>query len=264
MNSIGIIMPTHNRPDLVVHALESLRAQTYTDWIAFVVDDASEKDYSTVRERFAEDERIRFYRLEHNGGVNAARNRALDEAQSAGVPYIALLDDDDAFTPDYLETVHEVARQHPEYGWFWSNTYGDTKPSSREITAVREYDFVDDYIYGKFRGDKTLMLSSATIGNTRFQSKKRNVDWHFFINISKRSKILAFPHKSKRIAYQDGGITKTKKYPVNVYEVVYRFSKHWHVVRCRPLKLPAYRYMAYELIKTPRRLLQLWWRGRRE
>ncbi|MDP3687195.1 MAG: glycosyltransferase, partial [Sulfurimicrobium sp.] len=41
MPRISVIIPTHNRPVLLAEALTSLLAQTFTDWEAVIVDDAS-------------------------------------------------------------------------------------------------------------------------------------------------------------------------------------------------------------------------------
>lgn len=108
---IQIIIPVYNSSETLGKCLDSLKAQTYTCWQAIVVDDKS-KDNSLdiLNEYAARDSRFRVVAAEKNGGSSAARNIALDMADSE---YVAFLDSDDYWEPDMLETLLEKA---DEYG----------------------------------------------------------------------------------------------------------------------------------------------------
>lgn len=107
MPRVSIIIPVHNREDLVVETLESVRAQTFGDWECVVVDDHSTDSSLAVAERYAtEDRRFRAFSLppeKHN--ANAARN--LGFAKSTG-EYIIFLDSDDLLAPWCLDSRLEV------------------------------------------------------------------------------------------------------------------------------------------------------------
>lgn len=259
-----VIIPTYNRPDMLTEALRSLQAQTYPHWRALAVNDASTVDYAEAEARFAGDARIRFVRRDANGGVNQTCNTGLDlAAQEDDIDFIAIMDDDDLFLPDYFETAAGVIEEHPEYGWFMSNNVGEQKASSRTIEHEMVLDYVDDYIYGKFRGDKGRLIAAWILKDLRFDGRFRaSHRWPFFTDIAQRTKIWAFPHTSIRKRYLEGGITKADKQPGNLRDIWHRFGKHWHVIRRRPGKLAAYRYFLQELAKTPARLVGLGFRAR--
>ena len=262
MTRFYIIIPTFNRPGLLVEALGSLQKQTYKNWEAIVVNDASDQDYSEVERAFASDSRINFARRDVNGGVNQSVNTGLDiAADRYDIDFIAIMDDDDLFVPDYLEKAADVIQKHPEYGWFMSNNVGEQKNSSRSITQECELDYVDDYIYGKLRGDKGRLIAANILKDLRMDSRFRaSHRWPFFTDVAQRTKIWAFPHGSIQKRYLNGGITKAEKQPGNSSDIFHRVSKHWHVIKCHPTKWVAYQYLLLESIKTPGRLIQLGFR----
>ncbi|WP_442864376.1 glycosyltransferase family A protein [Aurantiacibacter sp. MUD11] len=91
-------MPAYGVAHLLGEALESLQAQTLTDWECVVVDDGAPDDVAAAVAPFLEDSRITFLQTD-NAGVSTARNRAI---AATSAPYIALLDGDDMIRPDYL------------------------------------------------------------------------------------------------------------------------------------------------------------------
>ncbi|MEL7161695.1 MAG: glycosyltransferase family A protein [Bacteroidota bacterium] len=97
----SIILPTHNRAGRLPTAIESVLAQTFSDWELIIVDDGSTDDTRAVVTRYA-DSRIR-YHYQENRQLNGARNAGVG---LAGTPWIGFLDDDDEFLPDHLELLH--------------------------------------------------------------------------------------------------------------------------------------------------------------
>jgi succinoglycan biosynthesis protein ExoO len=98
---VSIVMPTYNAASFVGRAVDSVRAQTVTNWELLIVDDCStDSTMDVVNALVATDARIRVIRLEQNGGPSVARNRGFDEARGE---WIAIIDADDAYLPDRLE-----------------------------------------------------------------------------------------------------------------------------------------------------------------
>ncbi|QJB58015.1 glycosyltransferase family 2 protein [Pseudodesulfovibrio sp. zrk46] len=95
---ISIILPTYNRAHFLPACLDSVFAQTYTNWELVVIDDGSTDSTVEVLEKYS-DPRI-VYIYQDNQGVSAARNTGI--AQCKG-EYIALLDSDDEWMPKKLE-----------------------------------------------------------------------------------------------------------------------------------------------------------------
>lgn len=97
---VSIITPCYNGERFIAETLDSVLGQTYAQWELFVVDDGSTDRTAAIAEAYAaKDSRIRVLR-QKNAGTACARNRALREANGR---YIALLDADDVWEPDFLE-----------------------------------------------------------------------------------------------------------------------------------------------------------------
>lgn len=114
---ISVIIPLYNKEKAVRATLESVLAQTYTDFEVIVVDDGS-KDNSLEVAQSIEDSRLRAIHKE-NGGVSSARNRGIREAKGE---YIALLDGDDLWEPIFLEEMVKMIHDFPEAGMWGVNT----------------------------------------------------------------------------------------------------------------------------------------------
>jgi glycosyltransferase involved in cell wall biosynthesis len=96
---ISIVIPTYNRAADLARALASVRAQTYGDWEAVVVDNQStDHTHDVIRE--LDDPRVRLLAIANEGVIAASRNKGIAHAQGA---FVAFLDSDDAWAPDKLE-----------------------------------------------------------------------------------------------------------------------------------------------------------------
>jgi glycosyltransferase involved in cell wall biosynthesis len=98
MTCVSVIIPTHNRADVLARAVASVLGQTWADLELIVVDDGSTDATSAVLAEF-DDPRLTGMHQE-NKGVSSARNRGI---AASGGGYIALLDSDDYWMPDKLE-----------------------------------------------------------------------------------------------------------------------------------------------------------------
>ncbi len=98
---VSVIIPTHNRPELLKRAVSSVLGQTYNNLELLVIDDASDErvdlestfDFNSITA-------FEYIYLEENRGGAGARNVGLNAA--AG-DYIAFLDDDDEWLPEKIE-----------------------------------------------------------------------------------------------------------------------------------------------------------------
>ena len=98
---VSIIMPTYNCGKFIGRTIESVQAQTYSNWEIIIVDDCSTDGTKEVVEEYAKtDARIKYHALEKNSGAAVARTRAMQLAEGA---YMAFLDSDDIWFPEKLE-----------------------------------------------------------------------------------------------------------------------------------------------------------------
>ncbi len=93
-------MPAYNASNYIQEAIDSVIAQTYTDWELIIVDDGSTDNTSgLVKEYLLKDSRIQYF-YQENGKQGKARNLAI--SKSKGV-YLAFLDADDLWLSEKLE-----------------------------------------------------------------------------------------------------------------------------------------------------------------
>lgn len=98
---VSVIMPTYNCGKFIAESIDSVLAQTVTDWELQIVDDCGTDNTEEVLAPYlAQYPNIHYYRLPQNGGPAAARTEAI---RRAGGKYCAFLDSDDLWTPDKLE-----------------------------------------------------------------------------------------------------------------------------------------------------------------
>jgi glycosyltransferase involved in cell wall biosynthesis len=116
----SVIVPTYNRPDLLMDALTSVLSQTTADFECIVVDDGS-----PVLPSLPPDQRVRLVPRAQNRGAAAARN---DGVAAARGMFVAFLDDDDVWIPDRLQAITGALDRAPVV-ICWSR-YFDAPPTS--------------------------------------------------------------------------------------------------------------------------------------
>src|SRR3990170_2838516 len=97
MPKVSVIIPTYNREKYIVETLQSVFAQTFTDYEVIVIDDGSTDNTADVLRPYLD--RIVYIR-KPNGGQGSARNVGIKVAKGE---YIAFLDSDDLWMPEKLE-----------------------------------------------------------------------------------------------------------------------------------------------------------------
>lgn len=110
---ISVVIPLYNKQSTIVRALESVLNQTFTQFEIIVVDDGS-TDQSAEHVGNITDPRIRMV-TQTNQGVSAARNNGVYEASAE---YVAFLDADDCYQPDFLQHIANLIKQQPDAGMY--------------------------------------------------------------------------------------------------------------------------------------------------
>ena len=145
---VSVIIPAYNVAAFIAETLDSVLAQTFTDYEVIVINDGSPdtEEFELVIEPYRE--RIRYLRQE-NGGASSARNAGLRIAKGA---YIAFLDADDVWLPDYLEAQIQFIKEQDcdlvcadamitgdshDAGKTYMETLMDTAPAIGEVTFLQ-------------------------------------------------------------------------------------------------------------------------------
>ncbi|MBO4251191.1 MAG: glycosyltransferase, partial [Clostridia bacterium] len=102
MSEISVVVPVYKAEDKLNRCIDSILAQSFTDFELILVDDGSHDNCPAICDDYAKkDSRITVIHKE-NGGVSSARNCGL---QKAAGEFIAFIDSDDFVENDYLETL---------------------------------------------------------------------------------------------------------------------------------------------------------------
>jgi GT2 family glycosyltransferase len=118
---ISVIVPVYNTPlKYLDMAIESVRAQIYSNWELCICDDASpeKKVAARLQEWAAKDDRIRLSRTADNGNISRATNAAVELATGE---FLAFLDHDDELTEDALGEVALYLAAHPDTDLLYSD-----------------------------------------------------------------------------------------------------------------------------------------------
>src|ERR1043165_296320 len=98
----SIVIPTYNRALLLPAAIESVIAQTFSNWELIIVDDGSTDNTREVVSSYP-DKRIK-YIYQNNAERSAARNNGIGHSDGT---YICFLDSDDYYLPERLESLYK-------------------------------------------------------------------------------------------------------------------------------------------------------------
>src|SRR5262249_29721458 len=106
MAQVSVVIPTYNRAEMVIRAVQSVTEQTFQDFELIVVDGGSTDD-TVMRLQPLGASRLRLLPLSANSGGGRARNEGL---RAARAELVAFLDSDDEWLPRKLEA--QLARLH--------------------------------------------------------------------------------------------------------------------------------------------------------
>lgn len=115
MTKVSIIVPVYNASAFIKGCIDSVRLQTMTEGVeCILVDDCStdntlDKIQSIINVNDNANGNFFLLRQERNQGPSAARNRGIREAKGE---YVFFLDADDTITPDCIESLYGLAKQH--------------------------------------------------------------------------------------------------------------------------------------------------------
>lgn len=153
--SVSIVIPTHKRPQLLPRAIDSVLAQTFTEFEVIIVDDDPAGSAEPIVRAYT-DARVRYLKNEGVHGGSAARNAGI---RAARAEYIAFLDDDDMWVPEKLETQTVAFSNVPSDVGFCVTGVRAVSEKGEVLTHVEEgvHDF-SEIALARFKGFLTITL----------------------------------------------------------------------------------------------------------
>lgn len=130
--TVSVIMNCLNCSGYLREAIESVYAQTFTDWEIIFWDNASTDRSAGMAKGF--DGRLRYFRSEQTVPLGKARNRAMEKARGR---YLAFLDCDDVWMPEKLEKQMALFEKNPRVGLVYCNTVFFNQSTGKERTLYK-------------------------------------------------------------------------------------------------------------------------------
>lgn len=226
MNSpkISIIVPVYNVEDYLRQCLDSIIAQTFTDWECLLIDDGSPDKSGSICDEYAEkDSRFRVFHTP-NGGVSSARNLGLDNARGE---WITFIDADDLISNNYFKTIDNCVVDiiFTKSEKFFSNSKKCETLFSmplRQIIGLEECKKVlSEYIpYHVFKTPWGKFIKRNLIGDTRFElGQKLGEDTVFIYKLYKDVASIKFDDQGTYY-WRIADVPDTVKYKLDVETAV--------------------------------------------
>lgn len=131
MPFFSVVIPLYNKQNYIAATIQSVLAQTFTDFEVVIINDVSTDNSLSIAQSI-KDDRIRIINHEKNSGLSASRNTGINNSVA---DYIAFLDADDIWKPDFLKEIHSLIKNYPEANIFGTH-YEELYPN--DIIIVPE------------------------------------------------------------------------------------------------------------------------------
>lgn len=182
--TVTVVIPTHNRRELIGSAINSALRQTHAPHEIIVVDDASVDNTSDYLLRAYPN--VIVHRLRRCSGACVARNAGIDKANS---DYVAFLDSDDTFLPNKLEVqLRAMVDTNSQYATCGYRTENGTDL----LTDVQPESKLARF---NFRGGTSgLICEKTTLEKARFDPHMLAAqDWDLFLRLSENARGVHCP-----------------------------------------------------------------------
>ncbi len=184
---VSVIIPTFNRAALLRRAVDSVLAQTLTDWECIIVDDGSnDATTSVLAELRAKDARIVTHGMGRRSGNTLARLAACRLARGE---FLAILDDDDWWEPSKLQRQITALQAAPRAAWSYHAAQLVSPAGKSDVELVRHHpDFLQRLVqYNWLRHSSMVFRRSAidAVGGYD-QGLRLASDWDLVLRLTMR------------------------------------------------------------------------------
>lgn len=225
---VSVITPSYNCAAHIGKTIESIQAQTYSNWELLITDDCStDESCSIIEDYVRKDNRIKLFALDKNSGAGVARNNSIKKASGR---FIAFCDSDDRWYPQKLEKQLSFML---EKDCALSYTSYDVTDETGKLTGfVRCLQHItyaqiirDDGI-----GCLTAIYDAAKIGKFYMPDVRKRQDWCLWISIIKQTRHAYGLDESLALyLVRKGSISSNKlkliKHNFNVYNLILGYNK---------------------------------------
>lgn len=224
---VSIIMPSYNAEHYIGASIESIIAQSYTDWELLITDDCSTDNSCEIIENYSKkDSRVKLFKLTENQGAAVARNNSIEKAQGR---YIAFCDSDDRWIPKKLETQLKFMSDKKIDVCF--SSYQEYSEDGKLLGSVKAMDKVTfkDIKTNNYIGCLTCIYDTINIGKVFQPLMRKRQDWAMNIKLIEKAKVAyAVNEELAYYTVRTGSISRNKfdlvKYNIQIYRQVLNYG----------------------------------------
>lgn len=223
---VSILIPNYNKAPYLRETLDSVLAQSFTEWECIIVDDHSSDNSWKILEEYAfVDNRIKIFRRPENRkkGGNAARNYAIELARGE---FVAFLDSDDIWQPSRLElALNFLKLQQIESIYSGAVVVRPNFIEKLPSRDIQDGESVFDFILsdGVFCPTPSLIMKNDLAKKVMFdENLKRHQDYDFFIRAHMISPWKYFENYDVQVNW-----TRADLKNINYHNCLPFYEKHW-------------------------------------
>ncbi len=231
---VSVIVPTYNRPDMLMATLESVLNQTYQPLEIIVVNDGG-LEVENLAGWLNRQGNITYVKHDRNRGLAAARNTGIKLARGK---YLAYLDDDDLFYPEHLETL-VTALEGSGYRVAYTDAHRahQVQEHGRYATVERDLPFSHD-----FHRDSLLVANQFPVlclmhqkacleeAGAFDESLTTHEDWDLWIRMALQEDFLHIKKITCEFSWREDGSTMTSSRSADftrTMQIIYaRYAPH--------------------------------------
>lgn len=251
MAEVSIIVPVYQVEKYIRQCIDSILAQTFTDFELILVDDGSKDRSGQICDEYAGmDKRVKVIH-QKNGGLSDARNRGMDQAVG---DYFLFVDSDDYVVPTMVECLYEkVVKEKADiavcnYLYYFENDREknfstNVKPEILSGTEIF-YNRKNERNYGIWTVAWNKIYKTETIGNVRFRLGKYHEDEFWANDIYQMNiKVVTVSECLYYYRQRDNGIMG-KKSAAKDFDIIEALQERINIY----LKKPEYAHQAYKVL----------------
>lgn len=194
----SVVIPLYNKAHTISKTLNSVLCQEFQDFEVVIVDDGSTDDGVNVIKKFTNDPRVRII-SQSNKGVSAARNKGII---SSVKNYIAFIDGDDEWKPQYLKKISEAIQSYKSENLFLCGRTSHNMDTGEDKNEIPETYKNKTQIIEFFHNPHVFAHISSTVVNRKFivphikswggflEGQKSNEDFVFLFRTALHSKVV--------------------------------------------------------------------------
>ena len=213
--AVSVVLPLYNAAAFLREAIDSVLAQTFTDFELIIINDGSTDSSERIVRSYA-DPRIRFLHHDRNRGLVAVLNEGIERAKGR---YIARMDADDIMLPGRLSKQEAFLKEHPEIDLVAAHV--ELMNVDGETTGVWDTDRAvvsEDEIRAMMPrtnciAHPTVLFRSSSLGSLRYDPRMtEGEDWELWLRMLSRGlRIAKIPEVLLRYRQHPSSFTSAAK-----------------------------------------------------